>query len=182
MMPLSYKATDLLGLRVPTEHLVVMRFWRLLTNAAASKIQSSGGSTGQKRQALRSSSWSGSRSLKRHFLSRTIHARFLSREERLYLLAIPLFIYLYPFHSRTCICVCVCVFFSYCLSNYKLYWQLTTSSRLIRAFHGEENDDVSVADADSRRCSCMKKLIRGVLRRGLFWRYMIFFTASLPLW
>lgn len=31
-------------------------------------------------------------------------------------------------------------------SNYKLYQQLTTSSKLVRSFHGEAIDDVSVAN------------------------------------
>lgn len=94
-----------------------------------------------KRQALRSFSWSGSRSLKRHFLSRAVHdARFLSREERLYLSATLLF-YLSvraPLSISTCIYIYIFLSFSYCFSNYKLYWQLTTSSRLVRSFHGRD--------------------------------------------
>lgn len=113
-----------------------------------------------KRQASRSSSWSGSRSLKRHFLSRAVHdVRFLSREEHLYLSVTPLFIYPYALHS---ICTCIYIYiylsfsFSYCFSNYKLYWQLTTSLRLVRSFHGK-SDDISVANGDILVDVCVRR-------------------------
>lgn len=101
-----------------------------------------------KRQAPRSFPWSGSRSLKRHFLSRAVHdARFLSRERIVSTSRLRLSLsHPYALHSPSNTCTYISPSFSSCLSNYKLYWQLTTSSRLVRAFHGDENDDVFAAD------------------------------------
>lgn len=88
-----------------------------------------------------------------------------AREDRPYLLYPPIALSFCP-HS--------CLFFSlsffHRLSNYKLYWQLTTRPKLVRSFHGEATDDVFVAlmPTFSSTFACTRKLSRGVPRCGLF--------------
>lgn len=114
----------------------------------ASKIQPSVGSTDQAnaRRPDRLRDLVLVPFLKRHFLSRAARdAHFLSREKivptsRSSSLSAICALFL---PTRASLCLFFSLSFFYRLSNYKLYWQLTTSPKLVRSFHGEASNNVT---------------------------------------